>query len=243
MRPHVNDGNIDVRSYLVGSLPPVCDVVEVLGIANPFNETTKTAAKDWLTGFIRRHPELSIQDMKHGRDRYQVRSSARQHRGVEGGETNGEDNKRQYGDCRLCHECCWSIPAPDASVCTVEVLMNRAHPQSLGQANPSGWMDAGMFVTWLNHFEKFTNSSPTNDHMIVMSAQDAAPTPNISQVLEKCVRCGIRHMDGFKPGEEDLVLTMAGIFGTAYVRTSSQSKTIKGCQSPNQVGRADNEDD
>ena len=108
----------------------------------------------------------------------------------------------------------------------VEVLMNGAPSQSLGQANPIGWMNEGMFVKWLNHFVKFTNRhghfAPT------LHAQDAVRRQNI---LEKCVRCGIRHMDGFEPRKRISYYQMAGIFGTAYVRTSSQSKAIKGFQS------------
>ena len=58
----------------------------------------------------------------------------------------------------------------------VEVLVNGAPPQSLGQANPSGWMDAEMFVTWLNRFVNFTNSSPTNRHTIVMDGHHSHKT-------------------------------------------------------------------
>ena len=36
------------------------DMVEALGIKNPFNSTTKLAGKDWLMGFLNRHPALSI---------------------------------------------------------------------------------------------------------------------------------------------------------------------------------------
>ena len=36
------------------------DMVEALGIKNPFNSTTKIAGKDWLMGFLNRHPVLSI---------------------------------------------------------------------------------------------------------------------------------------------------------------------------------------
>ena len=36
------------------------DMVEALGIKNPFNSTTELAGKDWLMGFLNRHPALSI---------------------------------------------------------------------------------------------------------------------------------------------------------------------------------------
>ena len=34
--------------------------IEALGIQNPFNSTTNLAGKDWLMGFLKRHPALSI---------------------------------------------------------------------------------------------------------------------------------------------------------------------------------------
>ena len=40
----------------------------------------------------------------------------------------------------------------------VESLMNGAPPQSVGFASPSGWMDADLFVKWLNHFALVTNA-------------------------------------------------------------------------------------
>ena len=60
MRPRANDGKIDVRPYPLEVRLLAYDVVETSGIANPFNQTAKAAGKDWLIGFVRRHPELSI---------------------------------------------------------------------------------------------------------------------------------------------------------------------------------------
>ena len=36
------------------------DVAEKLNIEHPFNKDSKKAGRDWLSGFLRRHPELAV---------------------------------------------------------------------------------------------------------------------------------------------------------------------------------------
>ena len=116
----------------------------------------------------------------------------------------------------------------------VEVLMNGAPPQSIGQANPSGWVDAEMFVTWLNRFVKFTNSSPTNRHIIVMdghhSHKSLAAVEYARSKMQPLDRTFYKSMKSAYAAASDTWMVsnpmkrisyyqMAGIFGTAYVRT------------------------
>ena len=134
-----NYGKIDVSrlSY---------DVVEALGIANPFNQAAKVAGKGWLLGFMRRHPELSI----------------RRSQGTNIARAVGFNKSKVARFFAIYKELLPMFLFPRRR--TVEVLMNGAPPQwgatTMGRHhNISGkqrLVDAEMFVTWFNHFVKFT---------------------------------------------------------------------------------------
>ena len=134
------------------------DMVEALGIKNPFNSTTKLAGKDWLMGLLNRHPALSIR-------KPQATNIAQL----------GSQNHKWGRGKTVTVICAMSAVAtylPPLFIFPrkrmVDLLMNGAPPQSIGLANPSGWTDSEIFIDWLKHLVKFTNSSTTNRHVIVL---------------------------------------------------------------------------
>ena len=186
------------------------DMVEALGIKNPFNSATKLAGKDWLMGFLQRHPTLSTRQPQAtniaravGFNKPQVQRFFGLYRELV--ERNTYDPSKIWNMDETGITCVHRTGKIVASmgvrqvskitsggrgktvtaICAmsavgtylpplfifprkrmVDLLMNGAPPQSIGLTNPSGWTDSKIFVDWLKHFVKFTNSSTTNRHVV-----------------------------------------------------------------------------
>ena len=280
------------------------DMVEALGIKNPFNSTTKLAGKDWLMGFLNRHPALSIRQPQAtniaravGFNKPQVerfygiyRELVERHeyepskiwnmdetgitcvhrpgkivasKGVRqvAKITSGERGKTVTVICAMSAVGTYLPPLfifPRKRM--VDLLMNGAPPQSIGLANPSGWTDSEIFIDWLKHFVKFTNSSTTNRHVIVLDGHHSHKTlaaveyarahgidmvtlpPHCTHKMQPLDRTFFKSLKSAyavesdtwmvsNPGKRISFYQMAGIFGTAYVRTSTQDKAINGFKS------------
>ena len=280
------------------------DMVEALGIKNPFNSTTKLAGKDWLMGFLNRHPALSIRQPQAtniaravGFNKPQVerfygiyRELVERHeyepskiwnmdetgitcvhrpgkivasKGVRqvAKITSGERGKTVTVICAMSAVGTYLPPLfifPRKRM--VDLLMNGAPPQSIGLANPSGWTDSEIFIDWLKHFVKFTNSSTTNRHVIGLDGHHSHKTlaaveyarahgidmvtlpPHCTHKMQPLDRTFFKSLKSAyavesdtwmvsNPGKRISFYQMAGIFGTAYVRTSTQDKAINGFKS------------
>ena len=58
----------------------------------------------------------------------------------------------------------------------VAVLMNGAPPESVGCCIPNGWIDADLFVKWLEHFAASTNACKENQQIIIMDGHHSHKT-------------------------------------------------------------------
>ena len=139
----------------------------------------------------------------------------------------------------------------------VDTLMNGAPPQSVGLPSPSGWTDSDIFIDWLKHFVKFTNASTTNRHVIVLDGHHSHKTlaavdyarahgidmvtlpPHCTHNMQPLDRTFFKSVKSAyavesdtwmvsNPGKRISFYQMAGIFGRAYIRTSTQDKAING---------------
>ena len=48
------------------------------------------------------------------------------------------------------------------------LLMKDAPTQAVGFSSATGWTDGKLILQWLEHFVKFTNSSPERKHLLVL---------------------------------------------------------------------------
>ena len=277
------------------------DMVEALGIKNPFNSATKLAGKDWLMGFLQRHPTLSIRQPQatniaravgfnkpqvqrffglyrelverntydpskiwnmdetgitcvHRPGKIVASKGVRQVSKI----TSGERGKTVTVICAMSAVGTYLPPLfifPRKRM--VDLLMIGARPQSVGLANPSGWTDSEIFIDWLKHFVKFTNSSTTNRHVLVLDGHHSHKTlaavdyarahgidmvtlpPHCTHKMQPLDRTFFKSVKSAyavesdtwmvsNPGKRISFYQMAGIFGTAYIRTSTQDKAING---------------
>jgi len=67
----------------------------------------------------------------------------------------------------------------------VDSLMKDAPTQAVGYASPSGWTDSDLFVKWLEHFVKFTNTSCDNPHLIVLDGHHSHKTLGAVEVCRE----------------------------------------------------------
>ena len=58
----------------------------------------------------------------------------------------------------------------------VATLMNGAPPDSVGYCSPNGWIDAYLFVKWLEHFAASTNACTENQQIIIMDGHHSHKT-------------------------------------------------------------------
>ena len=67
-------------------------------------------------------------------------------------------------------------------------MLTGAPPGSLGLANPSGWMNGEIFLTWVDHFIKHSNSSLENPSLLLMDNHCSHVT---IQAIDKAKEHGI----------------------------------------------------
>ena len=159
------------------------------GVNNPFNETTKLAGKNWLCGLFARYPGLAIQkpqatNIAHalGFNKLRLNVFFQIYRSVlktaqytpsrawnmdETGITNVQRHRGDQSYSRVCHQCSSLSPMfifPRKRM--VAALMNAVPPESKGYCSPNGWIDADLFVKWLEHFAASTNACTENQQII-----------------------------------------------------------------------------
>ena len=57
-----------------------------------------------------------------------------------------------------------------------ETLMNGAPPQAVGYASSSGYVDADLFLKWLEHFVRSASPSTENPHIIILDGHHSHRT-------------------------------------------------------------------
>ncbi|KAI0217601.1 hypothetical protein LSAT2_030642 [Lamellibrachia satsuma] len=139
----------------------------------------------------------------------------------------------------------------------VNQLMQGAPPQSVGHASASGWTDAGLFLKWMEHFVLYTNASTQNRHLIVLDGHHSHKTldavnyarvhgielitlpPHCTHNMQPLDRCYFKSLKSAynvpannwmtsHHGQRITFYDVAGIFGTAFLRTSTPDKAISG---------------
>ena len=139
----------------------------------------------------------------------------------------------------------------------VDQLMNGAPPQSVGHASASDWTDTGLFLKWMEHFVLDTNASTQNRHLIVLDGHHSHKTldavnyvrshgiglitlpPHCTHKMKPLDRCFFKYLKSAYNVSADNWITshhgqritfhdMAGIFGTAFLRTSTPDKAMNG---------------
>ena len=139
----------------------------------------------------------------------------------------------------------------------VDALLKGAPPQSVGYTSASGWTDSQLFVKWLQHFVCFTNSSKNNQHIIILDGHHSHKTyeavtygrnngihlltlpPHSTHKMQPLDRTYFKSLkSGYNtaadswmishPGKRITFFDMTGIFGTAYLRTATPDKAIRG---------------
>ena len=130
--------------------------------------------------------------------------------------------------------------------------MQGAPPQSVGYASASGWADAGLFLKWLEHFVQCTNSSQR--HVIILDGYHRYKTLGAvmyasahgidlitlpSHCMQPLDRAYFKSLKSAHNLSSDNWMTshhgnrvpfydVAGIFGTAFLRTVTPYKAIIG---------------
>ena len=139
----------------------------------------------------------------------------------------------------------------------VESLMNGAPPQSVGCASSSGWIDAELFLKWLNHFAIVTNASSNAPQIIILDGHHSHKTLEAvvfarahgiclltlpPKSTHKMQPLDTAYFKSFKsaynaaadfwmishPGQKLSAFEVAGVFGKAYLRSATPEKAIRG---------------
>ena len=139
----------------------------------------------------------------------------------------------------------------------VDALLTGAPPQSVGYTSASGWTDSELFIKWLEHFVSFTNASKDNHHIIILDGHHSHKTlsaitfardnglhlltlpPHSTHKMQPLDRTYFKSLKSSyntsadswmisHPGKRITFFDMAGIFGTAFLRTATPDKAIHG---------------
>src|SRR5678816_2470279 len=139
----------------------------------------------------------------------------------------------------------------------IPALLNGAPPQSVGYTSTSGWTDSELFIKWLQHFVCFTRASTDNPQIIILDGHHSHKTlsaitfsrenglhlltlpPHSTHKMQPLDRSYFKSLkSGYKvaadswmvshPGKRISFYDMAGIFGTAYLRTATPEKAVNG---------------
>lgn len=141
-----------------------------------------------------------------------------------------------------------------------DLLMNGAPVGSIGGCSSSGWTDSELFMTWLQHFVKWTSASETNQHILILDGHHSHKTldaityardhgvhmitlpPHCTHKLQPLDRTFFksfkanynRSADSWmttNPGRRITMYDIAGIFGSAYNITANVERAVKGFKS------------
>ena len=141
----------------------------------------------------------------------------------------------------------------------VDSLMANAPIDSKGFASSNGWSNSELFVKWLNHFVECTNASKANPQIIVLDGHHShksleairfaqARGIHLITLPPHCTHkmhpldCSYfsslkaaynREADSWmvaNPGKRITVYHIAGLLKSAYLRTGTHEKAIKGFQ-------------
>lgn len=139
----------------------------------------------------------------------------------------------------------------------IAALLTGTPPQSVGYTSASGWTDSDLFIKWLEHFVGFTNASKNNPHIIILDGHHSHKTlsavtfardnglhlvtlpPHCTHKMQPLDRTYFKSLkSGYNvaadswmvshPGKRITFFDMAGIFGTAFLRTATPDKAIHG---------------
>ena len=225
---------VDMQERFYGLMP--CDVrklayefAETLKLSHPFNPVDKMAGEDWLGGFLKRHPELTIRKPEAtsigravGFNKPQVDTFYRNlHSLIEknnlsahkiwnvdesglttvhiprkiiakkgakqvGKVTSGEKGKT------VTTVCCMNAGGTFVPPMLIfprkhmaQSLLNGAPVGTIGYASPNGWIDAGLFVIWLNHFISHVRPSTADRHLIVLDGHCSHKTIEVIDLARK----------------------------------------------------------
>ena len=134
-------------------------------------------------------------------------------------------------------------------------LMHNAPPLAIGLVSDSGWINEELFVKWLQHFGKCTNSSTSNKQLLIVDGHGshkslAAITlarqlgitmislpPHTTHKLQPLDRAFFGPLKCYfnqacdqwmvnHPGHRITDYEMAGLFGQAYVKAASMEKGV-----------------
>ena len=135
--------------------------------------------------------------------------------------------------------------------------MKDSPTQAVGYASPSGWTDSDLFVRWLEHFAKFTNTSCDNRHLILLDGHHSHKTlgavefcrengielltlpPHSTHKLQPLDRSYFKplktafntEMDSWmvaNPGKRVTIHDIAGLSGKAFLRTALPDRAVQG---------------
>lgn len=136
-------------------------------------------------------------------------------------------------------------------------LMKGAPPQAVGYASKNGWIDQDIFLKWLEHFVKMCSPSKENPHLIILDGHHSHKTlaaidyctdngihlltlpPHSTHRMQPLDRTYFKPLksafnglaDSFMvahPGRRITVYDMAGLTGTAFLKTALSEKAVHG---------------
>jgi len=277
------------------------EIAETYKLKHPFNTVTKCAGKDWLSGFFRRYPDLSIRipqgtnlSRAIGFNKPKVERFFTLYKNIreehaflpsqiwnmdETGITNvhkpcrvvASKGSKQVSKITsgergstvtvICAMSSAGVYLPPMLIFPrkrmADSLMMGAPPQSIGCCSSSGWTDSSLFVTWLEHFVKFTNSSSTAPHIIIMDGHHSHKSlaailfarehgihlitlpPHSTHKMQPLDRTYFKSLKSAynsaadswmvsNPGKRITFANMAAIFGQAFTRSATPEKAIHG---------------
>nr|KAI8769882.1 jerky protein homolog-like [Biomphalaria glabrata] len=159
-----------------------------LGIKHRFNTEARMAGRDWLYGFLTRHPRLSIfkpqsfsisRLVGFNRPQYRNQSKIIGSKGTRqvGRVTSAERGQTVTVLCAMNAAGTYIPPIfifPRKRI--VDSLMNCCFPASKGLCTPSGWTDSECFINWLKHFAAFVKPKPNDKHLILLDGHHSHKT-------------------------------------------------------------------
>lgn len=138
------------------------------------------AGKKWLTGFMFRHPELSLRKPEPpGMKRASAFNKAQVTKFFELLQQitrdMPDDILASHKLCTITIECCMSPLGQFVPPMIIfprkrmqPNLMKDAPPGSVGKCSDNGWMESSIFFEWLKHFVKFTGASPNDRFVLIL---------------------------------------------------------------------------